>query len=336
MKHTKTLAFASAALMALGLAGCSTPASAGKVGDMDISSGLYLLMQLNAYNEAAGLVEDTSADVLDQTVEDMPAADWIAEKTTENIRRYAGIRQLCAEHGVALSEDDQTQLDTLVESQWTSYGDYYESNGIGENTFRLALEAELLAEDLLPAIYGEDGSDPVDAAELESYIQENYTDLAYFSLPLMTPSYTFATEEQQTQIEELGKKAVQRMQDGEAMETVAAETVKEAYDIMEMEYTEDAAAVQTTTVTKLGDSVAEAVTAVFETSEGGFGSVTDSTSVVVFRRDALSSPDSLTDSALRYMKQDDLDQLALAAADEMGVALDDSARKALSVKNIKE
>lgn len=36
------------------------------------------------------------------------------------------------------------------------------------------------------------------------------------------------------------------------------------------------------------------------------------------------------------MKQDDLDQLALAAADEMGVALDDSARKALSVKNIKE
>ena len=71
MKHTKTLALASAALMALGLAGCSTPASAGKVGDMDISSGLYLLMQLNAYNEAAGLVEDSSADVLDQTVEDM-------------------------------------------------------------------------------------------------------------------------------------------------------------------------------------------------------------------------------------------------------------------------
>ena len=31
MKHTKTLALASAALMALGLAGCSTPASAGKV-----------------------------------------------------------------------------------------------------------------------------------------------------------------------------------------------------------------------------------------------------------------------------------------------------------------
>lgn len=336
MKHTKTLALASAALMALGLAGCSTPASAGKVGDMDISSGLYLLMQLNAYNEAAGLVEDTSADVLDQTVEDQPAADWIAEKTTENIRRYAGIRQLCTEHGITLSEDDQSQLDTLVESQWESYGDYYESNGIGENTFRLALEAELLAEDLLPAIYGPDGTDPVDAAELESYIQENYTDLTYFALPLMTSSYTFATEDQQTQIEELGKTAAQRLQDGEDMAKVAAETVEQAYEIMGMEYTEDAAATQSTTISKLGDSVADAVTAVFETETGSFGSVTDSTSVLVFRRDALADTASLEDSALSYMKQDDFEQLALSTADEMGVSLDDSARKALSVKNIKE
>ena len=52
----------------------------------------------------------------------MPAADWIAEKTTENIRRYAGIRQLCAEHGVTLSEDDQTQLDTRAEAHAIRHG----------------------------------------------------------------------------------------------------------------------------------------------------------------------------------------------------------------------
>ena len=56
MKH-KLLALLCAAALAFGLAGCvlSTPDTVGSIGNVEISSGLYLLAQYNAYQSAAKL-----------------------------------------------------------------------------------------------------------------------------------------------------------------------------------------------------------------------------------------------------------------------------------------
>lgn len=56
----KFIALVCALALAVGLVGCSlsTPDSVGTIGNVDISSGLYLLAQFDAYQTAADLASD--------------------------------------------------------------------------------------------------------------------------------------------------------------------------------------------------------------------------------------------------------------------------------------
>ena len=56
----KLIALVCALALAVGLVGCSlsTPDSVGTIGNVDISSGLYLLAQFDAYQTAADLASD--------------------------------------------------------------------------------------------------------------------------------------------------------------------------------------------------------------------------------------------------------------------------------------
>ena len=67
----KLLALVCALVMIFSLASCglSTPDTVGKVGDFEVSSGLYLLAQFSAYQQAAQLAgkdQDTNGSTIVQ------------------------------------------------------------------------------------------------------------------------------------------------------------------------------------------------------------------------------------------------------------------------------
>ena len=143
MKH-KLLALLCAAALAFGLAGCvlSTPDTVGSIGNVEISSGLYLLAQYNAYQSAAKLAssDQDSTNVksfLKETIttdadsgETAAVSDYIAQKTQENLELYAAVETRFDELGGQLTEAEEAQADSYasqlmrhLQGQWHRSGD---------------------------------------------------------------------------------------------------------------------------------------------------------------------------------------------------------------------
>ena len=120
----KLLALVCALVMIFSLASCglSTPDTVGKVGDFEVSSGLYLLAQFSAYQQAAQLAgtDQDTTDVkafLTETIttdadsgETAVVQDYVADKTLETLRTFAAIQT---------PEDAADVLDELIDR----YGD---------------------------------------------------------------------------------------------------------------------------------------------------------------------------------------------------------------------
>ena len=138
----KLIALLAAVAMVFSLAACgSTPDSVGTIGTVDITSGLYLLAQYDAYQKAADLAtsEQDATDVkafLKQTIsgETATVSDYVSQKTMENLETYAAIETRFEELGGQLTAEEEAQADSYASQLMEQYGDTYKANGIGLNT----------------------------------------------------------------------------------------------------------------------------------------------------------------------------------------------------------
>ena len=210
MKH-KLLALLCAAALAFGLAGCvlSTPDTVGSIGNVEISSGLYLLAQYNAYQSAAKLAssDQDSTNVksfLKETIttdtasgETAAVSDYVAQKTQENLELYAAVETRFDELGGQLTEAEEAQADSYASQLMDQYGDTYKANGIGLETLQRFERILLKSTDLLDLVYGTNGETPVSDADLTSHLENKMYKLAYYSIPLYNSStYAFADDDQ--------------------------------------------------------------------------------------------------------------------------------------------
>ena len=222
MKH-KLLALLCAAALAFGLAGCvlSTPDTVGSIGNVEISSGLYLLAQYNAYQSAAKLAssDQDSTNVksfLKETIttdadsgETAAVSDYVAQKTQENLELYAAVETRFDELGGQLTEAEETQADSYASQLMDQYGDTYKANGIGLETLQRFERILLKSTDLLDLVYGTNGETPVSDADLTSHLENQMYKLAYYSIPLYNSStYAFADDDQKDTMLRLAQAAV--------------------------------------------------------------------------------------------------------------------------------
>ena len=219
----KLIALVCALALAVGLVGCSlsTPDSVGTIGNVDISSGLYLLAQFDAYQTAADLASDdqdatkvssflkATITVDDATGETAVVSDYVAQKTLENLESYAAIETRFDELGGVLTLDEETQADSYASQLMEQYGDTYKANGIGLNTVQRFERILIKSTDLLELVYGVDGETPVSDADLTSHLENNMYELAYYTIPLYnTSTYASADEDQTSEMLDLVQDAV--------------------------------------------------------------------------------------------------------------------------------
>ena len=222
MKH-KLLALLCAAALAFGLAGCvlSTPDTVGSIGNVEISSDLYLLAQYNAYQSAAKLAssDQDSTNVksfLKETIttdadsgETAAVSDYVAQKTQENLELYAAVETRFDELGGQLTEAEEAQADSYASQLMDQYGDTYKANGIGLETLQRFERILLKSTDLLDLVYGINGETPVSDADLTSHLENQMYKLAYYSIPLYNSStYAFADDDQKDTMLRLAQAAV--------------------------------------------------------------------------------------------------------------------------------
>ena len=218
----KLIALLAAVAMVFSLAACgSTPDSVGTIGTVDITSGLYLLAQYDAYQKAADLAtsEQDATDVkafLKQTItvdadsgETATVSDYVSQKTMENLETYAAIETRCEELGGQLTAEEEAQADSYASQLMEQYGDTYKANGIGLNTVQRFERILIKSSDLLELVYGVDGETPVSDADLTSHLENNMYELAYYTIPLYnTSTYASADDDQITEMLNLAQSAI--------------------------------------------------------------------------------------------------------------------------------
>lgn len=219
----KLLALVCALALVVSLAGCviSTPDTVGSLGDYEISSGLYLLAQYDAYQKAADLAssDQDAANVkafLKQTItvdsdsgETATVSDYVARKTLENLQTYAATELRFDELGGQLTAEEEQQADSYAQQLMDQYGDTYKANGIGLETVQHFERILLKSNDLLTLVYGNGGETPVSDADLTEHLENNMVELAYYVIPLYnTSTYASADEDQTSEMLDLVQDAV--------------------------------------------------------------------------------------------------------------------------------
>ena len=222
MKKKLPALFCALALI-LSLAGCviSTPDTVGTIGDMEITSGLYLLAQYNAYQSAANLAssDQDAANVksfLKETITTDPdsgetatVSDYVADQTQKNLELYAAVESRFDELGGQLTEAEESQADSYASQLMDQYADTYKANGIGLETLKRFERILLKSNDLLELVYGQNGETPVSDADLTSHLETSMYELAYYTVPLYnTSTYAFADDDQKAEMLSLAQAAV--------------------------------------------------------------------------------------------------------------------------------
>lgn len=270
MKH-KLLALVCALALALSLAGCtlSTPDSVGTLGDIEISSGLYLLAQYDAYQQAAQLAgeEQDSTDVksfLKQTVtpdgetgETVLVSDYVADKTLESLQYYAAVEARFEELGGELTDEQAALADSYAQQLMDQYGDTYTANGIGLETLKRYERILYKSSLLLELVYDREGEAAVSDAELTDHLENNMYMMGYAIIPLYnTSTFAFADEEQAAQMLEMARDLAEAFngapeRQGTAREqldffsTLADAALPSIYEILDADYDEDQDGIQT-------------------------------------------------------------------------------------------
>ena len=362
----KLLALVCALVMIFSLASCglSTPDTVGKVGDFEVSSGLYLLAQFSAYQQAAQLAgkdQDTTdvkaflkatittdADTGDTAV----VQDYVADKTLETLRTFAAIDARFAELGGELTAEQTQVADNYAQQLMDQYGSTYTANGIGLETLKAFERIQLKHTLLLTLVYGPDGESPVDDSDLTEHLDSQMYELAYVNIPLYnTSTFVFASDDQKAQMLQLAQAAAascSETQDGSVSEQVSAlhsaasAALPNIYAVLDSTPAEDASSVQTELLTESDltnaftqDGAADAVRGLVY-GEAAAVQYNAASIILMMRIDPLqvSTLDALRTQILSDMKGDELEDALTAYGSTLENNLSTSAMNKMPASKI--
>ena len=346
-----------ACTMAASLAGCTitSPETVGSIGDTTFSAGSYLLAQYSAVNQLMDLVDDSSAtvkqalktDVTTDKGETMPGSEFVAQKTLENLEYTAGLEAALTEHNITLTDDQNTQIDTMTQQTMDNYGDLYAENGIGEKTVREAYRRNLAYTTLFSAVYGDDGEQPISDSDKTAWLNENAVAGDVLVLPLTNTddSTHEVSDADKDAVRALAQETADKLSAGAALDDVAADTLSAAFGLVGMEFDAEAdlsanknsLVIMPDEMSYYGETFR---TAVSELANGKAAAFEQGNSMWVFLRRPASEVKSLSELAASYdlprlIKNEDFTNQLIAAGTAMENHLDQSAINAYKAEKVK-
>lgn len=184
---------------ALTLTACScgnTTGTALTIDGTEIPAGVYICFQMDALSEAQSVLKEEQPD-LDMTAEDFDlknhniegkaAEEWVKDKTIELCRNFVASNKAFDEYGLSLTAEQKTEINNYVTSSWdeenmyaqyiygfNTIGEYYESKGVGKNSFKEIQTLYYKQEAIFDHLYGEGGELAVSADEINAKILSDY------------------------------------------------------------------------------------------------------------------------------------------------------------------
>ena len=362
----KLLALVCALALTVSLVGCalSTPDTVGKIGDFEVTSGLYLLAQYDAYQQAAQLADseqDTSKvnSFLKATIttdadtgETAVVKDYVAQKTLETLQTLAAVDARFTELGGELTEEQKSAADSYAQQLMDNYGDAYTANGIGLETLKLFQQLQYKHTLLLDLVYGKDGETPMEDGELTEHLDSTMYEIGFITVPLYnTSTFAFASDDQKAEMLQLAQQAATaaNLMDYEnvedqvsALHAAAQSALPDIYAVLDATPSDDASSVQTELLTESDltstftqDGAADAVRGLVY-GEAAAVQYNGYSVILMMRIDPLqvSTLDALRSQILSDMKGEELNDALAAYGAQLDSTLSSSAMSKLPAAKI--
>lgn len=238
----KSTAFIAAAAMALSMSSCGKDTTWGaEIDGEQLRAGIMIYFQSSAVSEAMQYMPDTGAaaaadgeatttaesvSVLDITIEDKPARQWINDKTVQSMREYAAVEKKFAELGLTFENKEEDKLNIVVDQMWEYFGTYYEELGVSRQSYYdIGLNSEKRTA-IFNYYYGEGGEKTVPDDEVISYLKENKARIKYFTIPLKDGEGNLLKSEGKAELKTMVEGYIDRIESGEA----TFEKIQKEYD----------------------------------------------------------------------------------------------------------
>lgn len=211
----KVCAAVLAVILAASLCGCDR-GYIMTVDGIDIRNGVYLSFLSSAYSSAMTALDEEKTDdekpaddsddedaipITDETIQGKNGSQWIKDETMKAVRRFIAIQRTCQELGITLTDEEIRDVNTKVTETWenenqylyfvygfSTMGEYYESQGIGQESMREIFRVNALQDKLFLHYFDKGGELEVTDSEINEYLKENYA-----TVKIQSFSYTDAS-----------------------------------------------------------------------------------------------------------------------------------------------
>lgn len=223
----KSTAFIAAAAMALSMSSCGKDTTWGaEIDGKQLRAGIMIYFQSSAVSEAMAFMPSTdttvaadgetavtteSLSVLDITIEDKPAREWINDKAVQSMREYAAVEKKFSELGLSFENKEEDKLNIVVDQMWEYFGEYYEELGVSRDSYYdVGLNSEKRTA-IFNYYYGEGGEKAVPEDEVISYLTENNARIKYFTMPLKDGEGNLLKSEGKTELKTMVEGYIDRL-----------------------------------------------------------------------------------------------------------------------------
>lgn len=181
--QTRMLALALALVLAFA-AGCSQQDTSwvAQSGEDTLPVGVYMVELMMGYNDAAGQLAG-STDILKETIDGTPAAQYIADFAKAECAKLLAVRKEFADRGLTLTEEDTQQAVSYTDYLYGMGETFYNANGVAKESVQYINDTTMMSLELFNSIYGEGGEKAVPRADLEKEFASRYTRSQYVYFP---------------------------------------------------------------------------------------------------------------------------------------------------------
>jgi len=181
-------------------------------------------------SDTSDTTSEAEKDVFDSVIDGKSYSDWIINDTRDAVKRFVGIQRECERLGIALTDEEKTEISDGSKAQWedttisyyglgyANWGEYYESMGIGFDSYKELALVDKLNEKLFLHYYDRDGEWAVTDEEFSKAANESYA--GYNIMTLQYLDYKgdlLITDEEKQEVKDRAKGYADRLNNGESL-----------------------------------------------------------------------------------------------------------------------
>ncbi len=341
---TKAVASILAAATVFCFTSCKDTSWVISAGDDIIPAGVYLGYLVDSYYLAAQQVTDTTTDLFDQQINEVDVDDYIKASAIASCKNYIAVNRLFDEYKLSFTDEEMEEIESTIESTWSSVSTLYEQNGCGKASFEKIMMVDEKYNKIFEYYYSESGKEPLSEKDRKDFFAENYAKIKYINI-LYSSHYdevstaSDASDTQKTELKELAEKYLKRLQDGESIDKLIDEEAHAAGEEHDHEEGEETESEATFVQKDTSDEPDDFNKTLFETKTNTPTMTENSTYgyYVFVRYDIDASGKDYTDrisTVLSAMKSEDFSEIIEKASSDLKITENTSAVKRFKPQNI--